>query len=110
MRPKTITPVKHYCCHQYVCSITNEEGNNIIEAVKMRMHQQEEKLLSPPPRVEHLDIETALKHVPEQKNMMMARQRNASRLNIDFDRQSDAAWSERQSATGIGVAGTGPRH
>lgn len=110
MRPKTRTSVKHYCCHQDVCSVTDKEGNEIIEAVKMRMYQQEEKLVSPGPRVKHKNIKSALKHIAEHKGALAAGQRNASRLNIDFDKQPDVALSESQTETGVVIAGTGPRH
>lgn len=46
MHPKTIEQEKYFCCNQGISSVTNKEGTDVIEAVKRRMYQQEEKLVS----------------------------------------------------------------
>lgn len=98
--PKSMTPVKHYCCNQGVSSVTNKNGIDITEAVKIRMYQQEEKLVSPGgPPLKHQDIESALKHVAKQKSALAASQRHADKLNIHFDKPAKVTLSRRQAET-----------
>ncbi|WP_257265521.1 hypothetical protein [Endozoicomonas sp. ONNA2] len=100
MYPKTIAPVKYYCCNQGISGITNKKGIDVIEAVKMRMFHQEEKLVNPKgPRLKHQDKESALKHVAEQKSVLAASQRDAKKLKIHFDESPKVTLSQRQAET-----------
>lgn len=100
MYPKTIAPVKYYCCNQGISGVTNKKGIDIIEAVKMRMYLQEKTLVSPGgPPLKHQDIDSALKHVAEQKSALAASQRHAAKLNIHFDKPPEVTLSRRQAET-----------
>ena len=99
MRPKAMTPTKQYLCNSGVCSVTNKDGIDISEAVKIRMYQQEEKLACPPKPVRHSNIKSALKDIARQKSAWAAVQRDASRLNIQFDNKPRVVLSEKQAKT-----------
>ncbi|MGI2026513.1 hypothetical protein [Endozoicomonas acroporae] len=100
MHPKTIEQEKYFCCNQGISSVTNKEGTDVIEAVKRRMYQQEEKLVSlRGPRLEHPDIDSALEHVKQQKIALPASQRDARNLKIHFDKPQKVTLSQRQLET-----------
>ncbi|WP_422445311.1 MULTISPECIES: hypothetical protein [unclassified Endozoicomonas] len=100
MHPKSIEQVKYFCCNQGISAVTDKEGTDVIEAVKRRMRQQEEKLVSlRGPRLEHPDIDSALEHVKQQKIAMEASQRDAKNLKIHFDKPEKVPLSQRQAET-----------
>ncbi|MGO0307420.1 hypothetical protein ACTL6P_12570 [Endozoicomonas acroporae] len=100
MHPKTIEQEKYFCCNQGISAVTNKEGTDVIEAVKRRMYQQEEKLVSlRGPRLEHPDIDSAIEHVKQQKIAMAASQRDAKNLKIHFDKPQKVILSQRQLET-----------
>ena len=75
---------KHYRCNSDIRSVTNKRGNNITEAIKIRMYQEEEKLAPNPERVRFNNIAAQLEAVAKRKKDWLATQRNAARLNIIF--------------------------
>ncbi|USE33975.1 hypothetical protein [Endozoicomonas sp. SCSIO W0465] len=99
MYPKSMTPVKQYFCNQGVSGVTNKKGIDITEAVKIRMYQQEEKLVAPIPPVRYQNIESALRDIAKHKDALAANQRDASRLNIDFDKPPRITLPPRQAET-----------
>ncbi len=99
MHPKAMTPTKQYLCNSGVCSVTNKDGIDICEAVKIRMYQQEEKLACPPKPVTHSNIESTLKDIARQKSAWAAAQRDASRLNIQFDIKPEVSLTAKQAET-----------
>ncbi|MBO9480245.1 hypothetical protein [Salinisphaera sp. G21_0] len=100
MHPKTIEQEKYFCCNQGISAVTNKEGTDVIEAVKRRMYQQEEKLVSlRGPRLEHPNIDSALEHVKQQKIALPASQRDAKNLKIHFDKPQKVTLSQRQLET-----------
>lgn len=102
--PKTLHPeimalTKQYLCNSDVCSVIDKNGNDISEVIKIRMHQQEEKLASPPEPVRHNNIKSALKDIAQRKTAWAATQRDASRLNIQFDNKPGVLLTAKQAET-----------
>ncbi len=75
---------KHYRCNSDIGAVTNKRGNNITEAIKIRMYQEEERLAPNPERVRFNNIAAQLEAVAKRKKDWLATQRNAARLNIIF--------------------------
>ncbi len=84
--------VKQFCCNNSVHAVINEEGNDITEAIKVRMFQEERRLASNP---EPLKVVKSKKQIPvsarlleeiqQRKKEWLATQRNTSRLKIRFE-------------------------
>ena len=84
--------IKQFRCNNSVHAVTNGEGNDITEAIKVRMFQEERRLASNPEPLKAVKSkkriqlsEKLLQEVHRRKKEWLATQRNASRLKIRFE-------------------------